>query len=169
MAWDAGSNYYGQLGISGISGDVGVPTAVSSLAGVSAWASVSAGGYHTCAIATGGGLYCFGECVCVWFRRVWSAMGAAWSATGAITGEGICRDVGDYDYGQLGISGVSDNVRVPTVVSSPAGVSAWASVSAGGYHTCAIAAGGLYCFGESLFTSVVTDLGSGGAHPLPKR
>ena len=48
-----GQNYSGQLGIAlGNNTDVTIPVPVASTTGVtSGWASVSAGGYHTCAIA----------------------------------------------------------------------------------------------------------------------
>jgi alpha-tubulin suppressor-like RCC1 family protein len=53
-----GSNYYGQLG-DGTAGRSFAPVAVTGLtAGV---AAVAAGGYHSCALTTGGGVKCWGN------------------------------------------------------------------------------------------------------------
>lgn len=56
LCW--GLNNYGQLGI-GSTTDQGIPAAVDLGSAVSAVA-ISAGTYHTCAVATGGGLLCWG-------------------------------------------------------------------------------------------------------------
>ena len=59
----AGRNYDGRLGIAlGNNADVTIPVPVASTTGVtSGWAAVSAGGYHTCAIAESTrAAYCWG-------------------------------------------------------------------------------------------------------------
>lgn len=56
-----GSGSNGQLGISGVYTDKTTPTAVTVPGAVTGgWTAVSAGQYHTCSIASGGALYCFG-------------------------------------------------------------------------------------------------------------
>ena len=135
-----------------------VPTQVAVIAesaapfGGSGWATapwerVSAGDRHSCIIDTDGALYCMGELL-----RVGLGGGSGRRRMGR-TNVATCKNgvphAGYHSYGRLGISGVLANVRVPTTVTAPSGVSSWASVSAGGAHTCAIAANGsLYCFGE---------------------
>ena len=56
-------------------------------------------------------------------------------------------------YGQLG-NGTNTDKNVPTAVSTGS-VTTWLAISAGGYYTCGLAAGGgldgdAYCWGESL-------------------
>ena len=65
----------------------------------------------------------------------------------------LCRHTcaGNGNFGQLGIAlGNTSDVQIPTRVASTAGVTfGWASVSAGQFHTCGIAAGtrAAYCWG----------------------
>ena len=178
-AWTlAGAYANGRLGISGATANVAVPTAVTAPGGVSAWAAVSAGTSHTCGIAANGTdagkLFCWGESV--------GGCGAAGrirrnACIGARASSGSpCRPArrdrpaawtlaGAYANGRLGISGAAADVAVPTAVTAPGGVSAWAAVSAGTFHTCGIAANGtdvgkLFCWGES-----VGGVARGGAHP----
>ena len=125
-----------------------VPAAVTVPAGVSGWTVMSAGGSHSCAVAAvSGGLYCWGEAsvggclglsvACV-FRCLWG-----------VNHLRHAPPPGQGRYGQLGRNSVIDSL-VPVAVTVPAGVSGWTAVSAGGYHSCAIAtgSGGLYCWGE---------------------
>ena len=58
-AYCHGGNWHGQLGDGG-STTRSVPTAVTIPQGVSSWGQVSAGVFHTCAVATGGGGFCWG-------------------------------------------------------------------------------------------------------------
>lgn len=63
QAWCWGSNRYGELGIGSQPpvGDTLPVTAVPTpVAGGLAFRSISAGKYHTCAVTTGGALYCWG-------------------------------------------------------------------------------------------------------------
>jgi hypothetical protein len=60
------------------------------------------------------------------------------------------RRAGDNSYGQVGDGIISGPVTTPMgVVGS---VTSWAAISAGGYHTCGLAAanGYAYCWGEAL-------------------
>jgi alpha-tubulin suppressor-like RCC1 family protein len=105
-----GTDGTGQLGNDAALTNQATPVDVLGL--TSGVASVSAGGNHTCAVTTSGGLKCWG-----------------------------------YDsQGQLGNDAALTNKPTPVdVLGLMSGV---ASVSAGGYHTCAVTtSGGLKCWG----------------------
>ena len=68
----AGFGAIGRLGIAlGNTSDVTVPVPVATIASVSSgWAVVSAGGYHTCAIADSTrASFCWGACCGLWIWR----------------------------------------------------------------------------------------------------
>ena len=109
-----GYNYNGQLGNSS-TGDSNFPVAVT-LTGVLAGktiTAISAGTNHTCAIASGAA-YCWG-----------------------------------YNYnGQLG-NGSNTNSNVPAAVTGLLSDKTVTAISAGSGHTCAIASGAAYCWGNN--------------------
>src|SRR5207247_10771116 len=92
------------------------PGPIAAPAGVT-FTTVSAGGFHACAVATTGSVYCWGS----------------------------------NSNGQLG-DGTTTDSPTPGLVSAPAGVS-FTSVSAGGFHSCAIAnaptLNTAYCWGAT--------------------
>ena len=115
-----GFAYYGQLGIS-TPGDVeDLPQQVTSPAR-GGWASVTTGYDHTCAIRTGGTLWCWGL-----------------NNSGQLGIGYFSQDLGGGD-------GVSPAQQVTTPTRG-----GWVAVSAGEAHTCATRTGGtLWCWGDN--------------------
>jgi alpha-tubulin suppressor-like RCC1 family protein len=157
-----GMNSWGQLG-DGTNIDSDIPVDVSGLAsGVSA---IAAGGWHTCALASGGGIQCWGtnaywpDCgtsACDYERSNVpvdvpgvtsgvSAIAAGGHHTCALTSSGGVRCWG----WQLGNGSMTDSNIPVDVAGLPSGVSA---IAAGGQHTCALTSGGgVMCWGENLW------------------
>lgn len=157
-----GDNTYGQIG-DGTTTNRLVPVDVSGLtSGVQA---IAAGGTHTCAVTTSGGVKCWG--------RNWDGQlgdGTTTSCTTPVDVSGLTTGVvalaagnfhtcalstsggvkcwGRNGSGQVG-DGTMYNVRLTPV--DVIGLTAGAqTIAAGGYHTCAItAAGGDQCWGRN--------------------
>jgi hypothetical protein len=127
------------------------------------FASVDAGGSHSCALSTSGGVWCwglnnhgqvgnggsgFGIFLPVSVARVTSGVGAIslggeHSCVVMSSGEAKCW--GRNDEGQLGVSDSTSRFRPTTVVGLESGV---ASVDAAGKHTCAVTTtGAVKCWG----------------------
>ena len=152
------------------------------------WASVSAGGAHTCAISTDKSLYCWGfnnngqigdgtagspdnnrlSPKKIGTSGVWASVSAGAAHTCAITTGQSLYCWGLNGDGQVG-DGTSGNQRPSPKKIGTSGV--WASVSAGTIHTCAISTGkSLYCWGDNQ-TGEIGDGTSGftAIQPSPKR
>ena len=133
--WAWGANGNGRLGLGAGFGVVTAPERVPNPSGVTGWASVSAGGIHTMAIDSDGGLWGWGS--------------------------------GEDGRLGLGLGAPEDDIFVnhdPGRVQNPSDVSGWATVVAGGTFTAAI------CVDGSLWTwgmGVLGQLGLGGGNYPP--
>ncbi|MCX6538746.1 MAG: RCC1 repeat-containing protein, partial [Acidobacteria bacterium] len=130
-----GSNQYGQLG-DGTTTHRFTPVDVSGL--TSGVIAVTAGYFHTCAVTSGGGVKC-------WGYNNSGQLGDGTSHTCAVTSGGGVKCWGSNNLGQLGDGTTTQRVTPVDVSALTSGVSA---VDAGGYHTCALTAGGgVKCWG----------------------
>src|SRR5712691_2778565 len=169
LAYCWGLNSFGRLGDS-TNTNRSVPTPVQGGLGFN---NVSAGGSHTCGVASGGAAYCWG-----WnasgqlgtgdtIRRpvpsampgglVFSMVSAGGQHTCGVTTSGTAYCWGRNAEGQLGGPAAQSCVflggspvpcsTTPVLVS---GGLTFASVSAGGGHTCGVTTGGAaYCWGDN--------------------
>jgi len=161
-----GENGLGQLGVGSTQSALG-PVSVAGTSGTATSPyAIAAGDYHTCAVIYGG-VFC-------WGLNDFGQLGAGSSAyqenaptvailafsgaTAVTTGRyhtcaiinGGVRCWGDNEWNQLGLgTGAESKYDTPQAVSSlPANVT---SIAAGETFTCAIANGGVQCWGENNY------------------
>lgn len=171
-----GSNRLGQLGDesaprAGASADKPVAVATAET-----FVAISAGAGHTCALTAAGVAYCWGldltaelgravvADVCAGFpcsRRPvrvdasvrFDTIAAGFGHTCALSdGRAFCW--GRNDRGQLGTARADDDCDGVPCNAQPVAVGAverFSSISAGGDHTCALAAGVAYCWGSNQY------------------
>jgi alpha-tubulin suppressor-like RCC1 family protein len=159
MCW--GWNHYGQLG-DGTTIERLTPVAVSGPAsGVQA---IAAGGHHTCALLSGGGVKCWGSntsgelgdgttidrSIPVAVSGLASsaqAISAGAGHTCALLGGGGVECWGYNGFGQLGDGKHADSQSPAAVTGLSSGVQA---ISAGFFHTCALlTSGAVRCWGHN--------------------
>lgn len=164
-----GDNNFGQLGDTTIS-DRLIPTDVFGLS--SGIAAISAGGNHTCALTTGGGVKCWGSNTSgqlgdnsivqhnypvdvTGLTTGVSAIAAGGSHTCALTTGGGAKCWGNNFYGQVGDTTITNRL---TAVNVSGLISDVAALSTGSNHTCALlAGGGLSCWGKNFFGQLGND------------
>jgi alpha-tubulin suppressor-like RCC1 family protein len=135
------------------------------------FASVDAGGHHACGVTINGAAYCWGDNtygqlgdgttassfapIAVAGGLTFQAVSAGGDFTCGITTSGAAYCWGDNWDGQLGLGVSTGPYTSPVAVP---GALTFASVSAGGLHTCSVTiAGAAYCWGSDLSG----DLGDG--------
>jgi alpha-tubulin suppressor-like RCC1 family protein len=167
-----GNNFYGELG-NGSTSDSPTPVAVSGLG--SGVVAITAGGLHTCAVTSAGGLQCWGY---NFFGELGngttttsltpvavSGLGsdvAAISAgafhTCALTNGGGVKCWGYNFYAQLGNNSTTNS---PTPVAVSGLASGVAAITAGDSHSCAVTSGGgVQCWGWNIYGQLGNGNGS---------
>jgi alpha-tubulin suppressor-like RCC1 family protein len=163
-----GSDGNGRLGNGpAIASQQGVPSRVAAPAGVT-FTDIAAGGYHTCAIASGGTAYCWGSdswgqlgdgpggssthpspvAVQMPAAVTFSRIHAGQAHSCALGSDLVTYCWGDNGSGRLGLGGGGPAVQhVPAPVVMPSGVH-FTALSAGQTHTCALGSDDrAYCWG----------------------
>jgi alpha-tubulin suppressor-like RCC1 family protein len=150
-----GSNAYGQLG-DGTTDAQLAPIDVTGL--ISDVQAITAGGSHTCALTTAGGVKCWGDLATTpqdvpGLTGGVSAIAAGFAHTCAIVGGGV-QCWGANDTGQLGNGTTTSSATPVDVTGLSSGVKAIAAGGApvdrftSGGHTCAVTTGGgVQCWG----------------------
>ncbi len=155
-----GFNGYGQLGNGTTIGST-TPVDVSGLA--SDVGQISAGGYHTCGLTTGGGVKCWGQnnlgqlgngtrtdrtvpVVVSGLASGVAQVSAGYAHTCAVTTGGGARCWGWNGSGAVGDGTRRDRSTPVDVSGLAAGVT---QISAGQAHTCVAARGGAKCWGHN--------------------
>ena len=155
--WGLNSN--GQLGDNSVT----QRSSPTDVVGIAAFASISGGGTHTCALTVGGGIRCWGgnatgqlgDGTVISEIAPVLPVGLAENATAVAAGDshscavvaagGMC--FGDNTFGQIG-DGTQFQRLSPVAVTGLAGATSIVA-SRGGSHSCAIAGGGAVCWGRN--------------------
>lgn len=177
-AWCWGSDSDGQIGDAAAIADRSSPVAV---AGDHRFVTIAAGAAHTCALDTSGKAWCWGQNtqgqlgtgdssgadatapVAVAGDREFVSVTAGSEHTCALAPNSYAFCWGLDKSGQVG-----DGLAAPEYHYSPLqlGVAGFASIAAGGWHTCALkASGAAWCWGRDV-NGQVGDGGTGGTLQL---
>jgi alpha-tubulin suppressor-like RCC1 family protein len=158
-----GSNTRGTLG-NGTTSDTDEPALVTSAL---TFTSISVGGAHACGLATGGLAYCWGADSLGQLgdsrvvnsttpipvsggggTAVFASISAGFRHTCGVTSAGTAFCWGSNERGQLGAGTTGGFTDTPVQVL---GGLTFASISAGGDHTCGVTTGGAaYCWGSNF-------------------
>jgi alpha-tubulin suppressor-like RCC1 family protein len=154
-----GYNGYGQLGDGTTTSR---STASSSVPGLGTALAITAGEYHTCALTTGGAVYCWGSngygqlgdttttsrgtvAVVSGLSNGVMAIAAGGYHTCALKTNGSVWCWGYNAYGQLGNGNTTQQTSPVAVTTLTSGI---AAIAAGGSHSCAVSnAGAVSCWG----------------------
>jgi alpha-tubulin suppressor-like RCC1 family protein len=165
--WCWGDNMFGELGIGSTAASEDTPQQVTTPA-ATGWASVAAGGAHTCATRSDTSLWCWGDGfvgelgigsatnedtpqqVTTPAATGWATVSPGENFTCGTRAGGTLWCWGFNGSGRLGI-GSGPNKSVPQQVAKSA-TTPWATVSAGGDHACATRTNRtLWCWGNNAF------------------
>lgn len=180
-AWCWGSDYRGQQG-NGAGGDQSTPGAVSMPSGVS-FTHLTAGGYHTCAVSSTGGVWCWGaddsgqagQQALVAERQspeevlpgetYFTQVVAGTYHTCALAAYGQAWCWGLASSGQIGNGSFGTVELIPTQVLT---IPRFTEIQAGGGFTCALASDGdAYCWGRGVSGQLGDDTSTNRNVPTP--
>ena len=159
--WCWGQNLHGQLGIGSVDRLHGKPQRVGARTD---WQSVTTGGWHSCALTSGGAAYCwggndFGELgdgsiatrsspTPVEGDTTWLQLSAASAQTCGVTQTGRLLCWGFNRQGQLGHGDTANSAHPVAVV----GDQVWTQVATGDGSTCGVdSVGQLWCWGDNRY------------------
>ena len=158
-----GSNGNGQLG-DGTA--VAKSSPVTVVGGIADWAQVAAGFYHSVGVTTTGVAYAWGSNIngqlgdgtavaksspvtVVGGITDWAQVSAGNNHSLGVTATGVAYAWGNNFYGQLGDNTVTNRSSPVTVVG---GITDWAQVSAGSYHSVGVTTTGVaYAWGNNFY------------------
>jgi alpha-tubulin suppressor-like RCC1 family protein len=174
VAYCWGLDNNGRLGNGGVTANTQSPSAVdtSTISGNKAFIQLNAGGNHTCGLTAGGVAYCWGwdfyaqlgnggasldsqspsavDTTPIVGNKAFVQLTGGGNHGCGLTADGVAYCWGSDGHGQLGNGGTSVNLQSPSPVATAAlsGNKAFVQLSAGGEHTCGLAADGeAYCWG----------------------
>jgi hypothetical protein len=169
-AWCWGSNEYGQLGVEDdgttcLREDREIPCrrAPAAVSGGLTFQQLSAGGAHSCGLATDSRVYCWGDNlrgqvgdpairrsavpVPIATTALFIDVAAGGEHSCALRTDGVAVCWGANDMGQIGVGSSASGFGAPTTLSAAL---RFASISAGTLRTCARAADGTpFCWGST--------------------
>jgi len=159
----------GQLGHGAF--DLSLPAPVMVVGGLK-WASINAGGAHTCGITTAGDAYCWGDgsrgkrgdsfggvvnapsAVAGGLKFVSISAGGVHTCGITTDGDAHCWGSGVFSGGAIG-DGTTQDRFTPTLV---VGGHKWTAITAGNTHSCGITTAGFtYCWGSNSFGELGND------------
>jgi alpha-tubulin suppressor-like RCC1 family protein len=179
-----GNNSHGQLGTA-TNNNTSLPNPTPTpVDGSLTFVAVGAGTAHTCGVATGGVVYCWGDNsngqlgnangigegnfaqptpTAVQGAPALASLAAGGHYTCGLTPTGAAWCWGDNTVGELGAE--TPDTRYPTPVAVGGGLS-FVSLGAGGGHTCGLISGGTaYCWGGNLLGQLGTTTNFGTSTP----
>lgn len=166
--WCWGNNVYGTLG-TGTYNSIDGSKPLAVVAGTRKWAALSAGGAHTCALATDSTAWCWGKIGCLnplsaqgcsnvpaavagGATIKYSAISSGQSHTCALyTADSTAACWGSDDNGQLGRGmAIAGGATAPAPVADN---QVWSSISCGSQHTCALRKNDstAWCWGRGIW------------------
>ncbi len=153
----------GQIGDGGVTNRL-APVAVTGLG--SGVVAIAAGNYHSCAVTSSGGAYCWGynfdgelgdntnvshlaPVAVSGLANGAVAIAAGYFHTCALNSAGAVKCWGRNDSGQLGDNSTTNRLTPVSVTGLASGVTA---LALGGYHSCALTtASGVKCWGYNMY------------------